>query len=158
MDYNEEVNKKLWETFSGIVPKESRFVRKQMDIAAQIDSFLRQSNWTQKKLAENARLRPGQISQILSGDANPTLKTIVAIEEALDKEIIVCPEFFEEEMLNDGWTRPGEVLELDTHSFRSYTGAKDSNLNLISGWVKPTDINSKHFESATTGSHHKPTG
>lgn len=72
---------------------ESRFIRKQMDIAAQIDTFLRQTNWTQKNLAAESGLRPSQISQLLSGDANPTIKTIVAIEEALGKDVIVCPEF-----------------------------------------------------------------
>jgi transcriptional regulator with XRE-family HTH domain len=158
MDYNEQKNKQLWEEFSEVGGSGSRFIRKQMDIAAQIDTFLRQTNWTQKKLAAEAGLRPSQISQILTGDANPTIKTIVAIEEALGKEVIVCPEFFEEDMLNEGWIRPGEVLELNAHSFSSYRGTPGSNLMLISGWGVPTEISSKHYESATTGSHHKPTG
>jgi transcriptional regulator with XRE-family HTH domain len=65
--------------------------RKQMDIAAQIDTYLKEKGWTQRQLAEKSGLRPSQLSKILSGNANPTLRTITNIEEALSCDDYCVP-------------------------------------------------------------------
>ena len=73
-----------------------------MYIAAQVQNCLERKGWTQKKLAEEAGLRPSQISEIISGEANPTLKTISALEDALCENVIVAPDFFMEELEEQG--------------------------------------------------------
>lgn len=158
MDYDKEKSKQIWDEFLSLSSSDSRFIRKQMDIAAQIDTYLKETKLTQRQLAERAGLRPSQISQILAGLSNPTLRTIVSIEEALGKEVIVCPEFFEEELEGDGWMRPIDSFELDTKSYRTFAKSSESKLSLAFGWGKQMSLNSNHFESESTGSHHKPTG
>lgn len=74
-----------------------RFVRKQGDIAMQIHNLLEEKGWTQRRLADEMGKRESHISRILSGGGNPTIKTIVEFEEALDAEILVAPMFFEDQ-------------------------------------------------------------
>lgn len=74
-----------------------RFVRKQGDIATQIHKLLEEKGWTQRRLADEMGKRESHISRILSGGGNPTIKTIVEFEEALDAEILVAPMFFEDQ-------------------------------------------------------------
>jgi DNA-binding Xre family transcriptional regulator len=93
MNYNKELNEKIWESFSKSSAVDKRFIGKQMDIAAQIDTYLVEKGWTQRQLAERAGIRPSHLSKIMSGNANPTLQTLINIEEALEQDVIVCPEF-----------------------------------------------------------------
>ncbi len=74
-----------------------RFVRMQGDIAMQIHNLLEEKGWTQRRLADEMGKRESHISRILSGGGNPTIKTIVEFEEALDAEILVAPMFFEDQ-------------------------------------------------------------
>ncbi len=74
-----------------------RFVRMQGDIATQIHKLLEEKGWTQRRLADEMGKRESHISRILSGGGNPTIKTIVEFEEALDAEILVAPMFFEDQ-------------------------------------------------------------
>ncbi|MAO66079.1 MAG: hypothetical protein CL666_13875 [Balneola sp.] len=88
--------------FEAIESPNARFIDNQMYIAAQVQNCLERKGWTQKKLAEEAGLRPSQISEIISGEANPTLKTISALEDALCENVIVAPDFFMEELEEQG--------------------------------------------------------
>ncbi len=74
-----------------------RFVRKQGDIAMQINNLLKEKGWTQRRLADEMGKKESHISRILSGGGNPTIKTIVEFEEALDAEILVAPMFLEDQ-------------------------------------------------------------
>jgi len=85
-----------------------RFVRKQGDIAMQINNLLKEKGWTQRRLADEMGKKESHISRILSGGGNPTIKTIVEFEEALDAEILVAPMFFEDQ-------HAGEVDLTDIH-------------------------------------------
>lgn len=109
MDYNKEKNDRILEEFLSLKSEDEKFIQKQMDIAAQIDDYLKEKGWTQQELADRAKLRPSQISQLLAGEANPTLRTITKIEEALGKDVIVSPDFYEEDMEAKGWGRPNSA-------------------------------------------------
>ena len=80
-----------------IPPVRRRFVRKQGDIAMQLGKLLEEKGWTQRRLAQETGKKESYISRILSGGGNPTLKTIVELEEALNAEILVAPMFYEQE-------------------------------------------------------------
>ena len=79
-----------------------RFIKKQMDIAAQIYELMQQKGWTQRELAEKTGIYEQTLSNIMSGHANPTLKTLVMLEEALEADVIVAPKFFKKALKNEG--------------------------------------------------------
>lgn len=106
MDYNKRVNDRIADDFFALESEDSKFISKQMEIAAQIDNYLKETGWSQRELAERAGLRPSQISQILNGSSNPGLRTITRIEEALGRDVVVCPDFHEEALEDIGWLRP----------------------------------------------------
>jgi len=70
-----------------------RFVRKQGEIAVQIGAILKAKGITQKQLAKKIGMKESQLSKILAGNANCTLKTITKIEHALNEDIITVPIF-----------------------------------------------------------------
>lgn len=81
-----------------------RFIKKQMDIAAQIYELIQQKGWTQGELAEKAGISEQRLSMLLSGHANPTLETLVKIENAFDRDVIVAPKFFKKSLYRNGFT------------------------------------------------------
>lgn len=99
---DEKRTKQIRAEFEAIESPNARFIDNQMYIAAQVQNCLQRKGWSQKKLADEAGLRPSQISEIVSGEANPTLKTISALEEALCENVIVAPDFFMEELEEQG--------------------------------------------------------
>ncbi|TVQ65349.1 MAG: XRE family transcriptional regulator [Balneolaceae bacterium] len=80
-----------------------QFIKKQMDVAAQIYELLQLKGWTQSELAEKAGVSEQRISTILSGHANPTLETLVKIEVALEAEVIVAPKFYKKNLNRKGF-------------------------------------------------------
>ena len=59
----------------------------------QIGAILKAKGITQKQLAKKIGMKESQLSKILAGNANCTLKTITKIEHALDEDIIAVPIF-----------------------------------------------------------------
>jgi transcriptional regulator with XRE-family HTH domain len=57
-------------------------------------------NMNQKKLAESLNVSPQHISKITKGEENLTLKTIAAISEVLNTELILFPMFKYNQPLN----------------------------------------------------------
>ncbi|TVQ81040.1 MAG: XRE family transcriptional regulator [Flavobacteriales bacterium] len=157
MDFNKELNDQIWEEFSAPSTTDTYFIGKQMDIAAQIDTCLKEKGWTQKHLAELAGLKPSQLSKILSGNANPTLRTITNIEEALECDVIVCPEFYEESLVDNGWFRPGQRISLAANNYRKYTITDEEQIHVGNTWGTPMSINSQQYEKASSASHYKLT-
>tara|TARA_R110002124_G_scaffold97014_1_gene241777 strand:+ start:6293 stop:6766 length:474 start_codon:yes stop_codon:yes gene_type:complete len=100
MDMNK--SKQIRDSFEALELEESRFVDNQMFVAAQIQNGLERKGWTQKKLSRESGLNENVIRQIIAGEGNPTLKTISAIEQALNEEVIVAPDFFMEELEEKG--------------------------------------------------------
>ncbi len=157
MAFDEKKNEKVWNDFISGSSVDKVFIDNQMDIAAQIDTFLKQSGWTQKQLAEKAGLRPSQLSKIMAGEGNPTLRTISNLEKALGRDIIVCPEFYEEKLLGKGWSEPGKLIELTAGVYRSETVA-DEPLKLPEpNWNELTFSKADKYNSADDY-HLKPAG
>jgi len=87
-------NYTLFDQLLSKVPSDiKRFVRKQGEIAVQIGTILKAKGITQKQLAKKIGMKESQLSKILAGNANCTLKTITKIEHALDEDIITVPIF-----------------------------------------------------------------
>ncbi len=83
----------LDQLISNILSETKRFVRKQGEIADQIGKLLKTKEITQKELAQKIGMKESQMSKILAGNANCTLKTITKIENALNENIITVPIF-----------------------------------------------------------------
>jgi len=158
MEYNNERNDQIWEAFSAGPGVDSTFIRKQMDIAAQIDTYLKDKGWSQKQLAERSGLLPSQLSAIMSGSANPTLRTISKIEEALHCDVIVCPEFYEESLVDSGWYRPNQVISLPVDSYTKYPKREEVEIHIQDNWGSVYNLGGQNYEAAEDASHHRPTG
>lgn len=112
--------KKIRKEFKQLESPNARLIDKQMEIAAQISRYIRQLGINQKELAQKADIGESQLSEILRGEANPTLKTLVKIEAALDCDIVVAPAFYEEEMARNGFinlsAKHVETIQMETFS------------------------------------------
>jgi transcriptional regulator with XRE-family HTH domain len=65
-----------------------KYVNRQLGFAVTVSEKLKSVGMTQRELAEKMGKKESYISRILSGDANPTLKTIVELEVALGEDVI----------------------------------------------------------------------
>lgn len=72
----------------GVHPHTKKYVNRQVGFAATVAEKLQFSRLTQRELAERLGKKESYISRILSGDANPTLKTISELEVALGADVI----------------------------------------------------------------------
>jgi len=80
------------------VPGETKkFVEKQGEIAALIATVLKKRSIKQKEFAKEIGMKESQLSKILAGNANLTIKTISKIELALGTNIIEIPNFKQKE-------------------------------------------------------------
>lgn len=74
------------------VPKENKqFVSKNLDISQQIFTILEEKGWSQTDLAKQLGKHKSDISRMLSGLQNLTLKTITKLEVILGTDIILTP-------------------------------------------------------------------
>lgn len=67
------------------------FVKKNLAISEQISAILKEKGWTQKQLAQRLGKNESEVSKLLSGLHNPTLKSIAKLEAELGTDIIVTP-------------------------------------------------------------------
>jgi transcriptional regulator with XRE-family HTH domain len=65
-----------------------KYVNRQVGFATTVAEKLRYTGMTQRELAEKLGKKESYISRILSGEANPTLKTIAEVEVALGEDVI----------------------------------------------------------------------
>ncbi len=72
-------------------PENKQFVRKNLEISYQISQLMKEKGWSQKGLAKRLDKTPSEVSNILSGLHNITLKTLSKIEVVLNEEIITTP-------------------------------------------------------------------
>lgn len=57
-------------------------------IAEQIQRFLEEKGWSQSRFAEELGTNKSFVSRLLAKEYNPTLKTIVELEEVLGQKIL----------------------------------------------------------------------
>ncbi|TSA38993.1 MAG: XRE family transcriptional regulator [Porphyromonadaceae bacterium] len=72
-----------------IKPENRQFVSKNLAITEQIYSLLKERGWSQKEFAKRLGKHESEVSRWLSGLHNLTLDSIVKMEVALGKEIII---------------------------------------------------------------------
>lgn len=74
------------------VPAENKlFVSKNLDISQQIFAILEEKGWSQSDLAKRLGKHKSDVSRMLSGLQNLTLKTITKLEAILETDIILTP-------------------------------------------------------------------
>lgn len=66
---------------------ELRYFRERFRLARRFAQARRKRGWTQKKLAEKTGIDQSEISNLESGQANPTYKTMYAVASALGGKI-----------------------------------------------------------------------
>jgi transcriptional regulator with XRE-family HTH domain len=74
-----------------IQPDNRVFVRKNLEISDQISDLLDEKGWTQKDLAQRLGKSESEVSKLLSGLHNLTLRSLAKIEAVLESEVIVTP-------------------------------------------------------------------
>lgn len=63
-------------------------VDRSFDLAARIDTLLKEKGWTKTDIARKTGKKCSEVSKWLSGTQNFTLRTIALIEEALECKLI----------------------------------------------------------------------
>lgn len=66
---------------------ELRYFRERFRLARRFSEARRKRGWTQKKLAEKTGIDQSEISNLESGQANPTYKTMYAVAAALGAKL-----------------------------------------------------------------------
>ncbi len=159
MAYNKEKNDRILEEFLSLESVDEKFIDKQMTIAAQIDNYLKEYGWTQKELAEKAGFKSqSQLTEIMSGHGNPTLRTITNLEEALGKDIIVSPDFYEEELEEKGWIHPEKTVHVTAGAFRSEFFERNDFVVVNTGYEGSIRVKRNEYSTADQMHVHKPTG
>lgn len=159
MAYNKEKNDQILKEFLSLESVDEKFIDKQMTIAAQIDKHLTQNGWTQKELAEKAGFKSqSQLTEIMSGNGNPTLRTITKLEEALGKDIIVSPDFYEEELEGKGWIHPEKTIHISAGAFRSEFFEMNNFVVVNTGYEGSFRVRRNQYSTAEQMHVHKPTG
>jgi len=74
-----------------ILPENRIFVRKNLAISEQVEALRKEKGWSQKELAKKLGKTESEVSRLLSGLHNLTLKSITKLEAELGSDIIVTP-------------------------------------------------------------------
>ncbi|MFZ5939676.1 MAG: helix-turn-helix domain-containing protein [Bacteroidota bacterium] len=77
---------------SKVRDEHKRFIKKNLEISNQISGILEKKGMTQKDLAELLEKHESEISKLMSGLHNLTLKSITRIETVLGEDIILTPD------------------------------------------------------------------
>jgi len=83
---------KVVERLRSKIQAENRiFVKKNLAISAQVEALRKDKGWSQKELAKQLGKTESEVSRMLSGLHNLTLKSLAKLEAVLGREIIVTP-------------------------------------------------------------------
>jgi transcriptional regulator with XRE-family HTH domain len=74
-----------------ILPENRIFVKKNLEISEQVTALLKEKKWSQKELAIRLGKSESEVSKLLSGLHNLTLKSISKLEAELGSDIIITP-------------------------------------------------------------------
>ena len=76
---------------SKIKPENRKYISKNLEISQQVSAYLDLKGWTQKDFARKLGKSEPEVSKLLSGLHNLTLKSITNMEFVLGDDIIVTP-------------------------------------------------------------------
>jgi transcriptional regulator with XRE-family HTH domain len=88
---NKDKNKVVERLRSKIQPENRIFVKKNLAISAQVEALRKEKGWSQKELAKQLGKTESEVSRMLSGLHNLTLKSLARLEAVLGSEIVVTP-------------------------------------------------------------------
>lgn len=94
------------QTSKNINRNNKQFISKNLDISQQVYEILESKGWNQKQLAKALGKSESEISKLLSGLHNLTLKSITQLEVVLESDIIITPNKISSRFsdLNNGFT------------------------------------------------------
>ncbi|KZK74439.1 MAG: hypothetical protein A3K90_08735 [Pelodictyon luteolum] len=81
----------LKKALEGVSPLTKKYVRRQGEFAVRLHDLMERGGMSQRQLAEQLGKKESYVSRVLSGSANPTLKTMVEFEVALGQDIFSIP-------------------------------------------------------------------
>lgn len=79
------------DAFNNVPTENKQFVSKNLDISQQVFAILEEKGWSQIDLAKRLGKHKSDVSRMLSGLQNLTLKTITKLEAILETDIILTP-------------------------------------------------------------------
>ena len=88
---NIESTPEILESLGEIQKEGEIFINKSLAISHRIYEYIITNKWTQKILAEKMKKTEAEISKLLSGTHNYTLRMLSKIEAVLDIDIIIVP-------------------------------------------------------------------
>ena len=94
-----------------VTPEAAAFVDRSFQIADQIRYVLREKGWFQRDLAEALGKKESEISRMLSGTHNFTLKTLTRLEVVLGTVLITTPQQVQEQAA--AFTVQGAITDRD---------------------------------------------
>ena len=86
------------QAFENINPENEKFISKNLDITEQIYAILEKNEWTQKDLAAKLGKTDSEVSKLLSGFHNFTLRSLAKLEVALGEDIVITPKEAKEKL------------------------------------------------------------
>jgi transcriptional regulator with XRE-family HTH domain len=103
-------------------PENKQFVNKNLDIVEQIVAILNERNMSQRDLAQRLGKSEAEVSRMLSGLHNLTLKTLTRLEVALGEDIFTTPQKARE---LTGDFKQARVRSFMSHTLRQAAGAEN---------------------------------
>jgi transcriptional regulator with XRE-family HTH domain len=88
---SKDKNKVVERLKAKILPENRIFVKKNLAISEQVEALRKERGWSQKELAQRLGKTESEVSRLLSGLHNLTLKSIAKMEAELGSDIIVTP-------------------------------------------------------------------
>lgn len=83
--------------FDSIDITSNSFVTKNLMITEQIFALLEEKGWSQRTLAKKLETQPSDVSRMLSGLQNITLRRITDLEAIFETDIILTPQKIQEQ-------------------------------------------------------------
>jgi transcriptional regulator with XRE-family HTH domain len=124
----------LLESYIKEIPKEvKKFVRRQGEIATQIADILKKNGIKQKEFAKTMNMKESQLSRILSGEVNLTIKTITKIEVALGEDIINVPLFVTDVVATE--SEFIKNIQIDHNDLKFYSGSMQFSNTICGGFL-----------------------
>lgn len=108
-----------------------RLEQRRMALINQINEYLEEKGWDQSDLAEKMGKENSQITRLLSPTTNPTLKTIVEIESALERNL-----FTVHRNLKYKFDFPSQLASQNVFSRSHQWETKKREEGRRSGWVE----------------------
>ncbi len=144
----EEALAEMNQVIAEMEPVERKLIDRQMEVATKISTMMEERGWNITTLADQTGIARPHLSRVLAGVGNITLKTLVKIEIALNKDILKI----ELNIPDLEWTPEaaafwGKTITLPNSAIKNETSSFFSIDN--GGWRTKTIDSSEEISSPT---------